>query len=73
MKLVKDTASVWETHLVEGYPFGIEKIDRGAWYPFQLWGTRRIYLETKGIGKEKAVAILKVRLEDYKKRIVTGI
>jgi hypothetical protein len=73
MKLIKDEASAWETHLVEGYPFGIEKIDRGAWYPFQLWGKQRIYLETKGMGKEKAVAILKVRLEDYKSRIVEGV
>ena len=73
MKLIKDETSAWETHLVEGYPFGIEKIDRGAWYPFQLWGKRRIYLETKGMGKEKAVAILKVRLEDYKSRIIEGV
>ena len=73
MRLIKDESSVWETHLVEGYPFGIEKIDRGAWYPFQLWGGRRIYLETKGMGKEKATAILKERLEDYKSRIVEGV
>jgi hypothetical protein len=73
MKLIKDETSAWETHFVEGYPFGIEKIDRGAWYPFQLWGKRRIYLETKGMGKEKAVAILKIRLEDYKSRIVEGV
>ena len=73
MKLIKDETSAWETHFVEGYPFGIEKIDRGAWYPFQLWGKRRIYLETKGMGKEKAVAVLKVRLEDYKSRIIEGV
>lgn len=73
MKLIKDEASVWETHLVEGYPFGIEKIDRGAWYPFQLWGKQRIYLDTKGTGKEKAMAVLRIRLEDYKSRIVVGI
>jgi hypothetical protein len=73
MKLIKDETSAWETHLVEGYPFGIEKIDRGAWYPFQLWGKRRIYLDTKGMSKEKATAILKERLEDYKSRIVEGV
>lgn len=73
MKLIRDEKSAWETHLVEGYPFGIEKIDRGAWYPFQLWGGRRIYLETKGMGKEKATAILKERLEDYKSRIVEEV
>lgn len=73
MKLIRDEKSAWETHLVEGYPFGIEKIDRGAWYPFQLWGGRRIYLETKGMVKEKATAILKEHLEDYKSRIVEGV
>ena len=73
MRLIKDESSVWETHFVEGYPFGIEKIDRGAWYPFQLWGGRRIYLETKGMGKEKAAAIVKERLEDYKSRIIEGV
>jgi UDP-galactopyranose mutase len=73
MKLIKDEASVWETHIVEGYPFGIEKIDRGAWYPFQFYGKRRIYLSYKGMGKEKAAAILKERLEDYKSKIIEGV
>jgi hypothetical protein len=73
MKLVKDTASVWETHLVQGYPFGIEKIDRGQWYPFQLWGRERIYLDTKGVGRDKAIALLASKIEDYKSRIVVGL
>jgi len=73
MKLIKDETSAWETHLVEGYPFGIEKIDRGQWYAFQLWDRRRIYLMTEGAGKEKATAILKERLEDYKARIIVGV
>lgn len=70
MKLIKDKASVWETYLVEGYPFGLEKIDRGAWFPFQLWGGKRIYLDTKGTGKDKAKALLVERVEDYKSRII---
>lgn len=73
MKLIKDKASVWETHLVEGYPFGIEKIDRGAWYAFQLWGNRRIYLMTEGKGKDKAVAVVEQAVEDYKARIIVGV
>ncbi len=73
MKLIKNEASAWETYFVEGYPFGIEKIDRGAWYPFQLWGGCRIYLVTKGMGKEKATAILRERVEDYKARIIVGV
>ena len=73
MKLIKDEASAWETHLVQGYPFGIEKIDRGAWYPFQLWGRERIYLDTQGMSKARAVALLEKRLEDYKSRIVEAV
>ncbi len=70
MKYVRDINSVWETHLVEGYPFGIERIDRGAWYAFQLGGKDRIYLMTKGEGKERAKAVLEERLSDYKARII---
>jgi len=73
MKLIKDTASAWETYMVEGYPFGIEKIDRGAWYAFKLFGKDRIYLDTKGMGKERAKALLSHELEGYKSRIITAI
>lgn len=73
MKLIKDEASAWETHLVQGYPFGIEKIDRGAWFPFQLWGGRRIYLDTKGMGKDKATALLAEKVADYKSRIIEAV
>lgn len=73
MRLIKDSNSAWETYLVEGYPFGIEKIDRGAWYAFKLWDNRRIYLMTKGEGKEKAKAVLESALENYKARIIVGV
>jgi hypothetical protein len=73
MKLIRDTASAWETHMVEGYPFGIEKIDRGAWYAFKLFGKDRIYLDTKGTSKAKAIELLTVSLENYKSRIITAI
>ena len=73
MKLIKDKTSAWDTYMVEGYPFGIEKIDRGAWYAFRLWGKDRIYLDTKGVGKDKAIALLAPALEDYKSRIIEGI
>jgi len=72
MRYIKDSNSVWETYMVEGYPFGIEKIDRGAWYAFHLWGRDRIYLMTEGEGKEKAKAILEKKLEDYKARIIVA-
>jgi len=72
MRYVKDPNSVWETYMVEGYPFGIEKIDRGAWYAFHLWGRNRIYLMTKGEGRERAKAILEESLNDYKARIIVA-
>jgi len=72
MKLIKDNASAWETYMVEGHPFGIEKIDRGAWYAFHLFGKNRIYLETNGMGKERAKALLAHALKDYKARIIVG-
>jgi hypothetical protein len=73
MKLIKDTTSAWDTYMVEGYPFGIERIDRGAWYAFHLWGRDRIYLDTVGVGKAKAIALLEEKLESYKSRIVVGL
>ena len=72
MRLVKDSASVWETYMVEGYPLGIEKIDRGAWYAFRLFGQNRIYFMTEGVGKERAKALLAQELEEYKSRIIVG-
>ena len=44
MKLIKDEASVWETHMIAGYPFGIEMIAPNDYVVFRLWGNRRIYL-----------------------------
>jgi len=72
VRLVKDSASVWETYMVEGYPLGIEKIDRGAWYAFRLFGQNRIYFMTEGVGKERAKALLAQELEEYKSRIIVG-
>ena len=72
MKLIKDNASAWETYMVEGYPLGIEKIDRGAWYAFRLFGRNRIYLMTEGVGKERAKALLAHELKEYKSRIIVG-
>jgi hypothetical protein len=73
MKLIKDSASAWDTYLVDGYPFGIEKIDRGAWFAFKMFGKNRIYLETNGMGRKRAEALLAVALEDYKSRIITAV
>lgn len=79
MKLIKDTASAWETYRVEEFPlWGIEKIDRGAWYIFRQWGGERIYLYQRdkafgrGIGKERAIALLREEIEKYRANIIVS-
>ena len=73
MKLIKNTASAWETYLVDGYPFGIEKIDKGAWYVFHLWGKNRIYSDTRGTSKARAIELLTQELETYKENIIMAV
>ena len=48
MELIKDEASVWDTHMVKGYPFGIERIAPRDYVVFRLWGKTRIYLRDSG-------------------------
>ena len=44
MKLTPDTRSRgWGAHLIEGTPIGIEKLDRGAWLVYRVWGNERAY------------------------------
>ena len=80
MKLVKDNQSAWETYRVEEFPnWGIEKIDRGAWYVFHQWGSQRVYMYAagaiygRGIGKEKAIRFLKKKIEDNRGRIIEAV
>ena len=74
MKLIKDSASVWETHLVEGYPFGIEKIAPRDYVVFRLWGRNRVYLRDTGfISKAQAVSYLEPMVEKYEASIITAI
>ena len=77
MKLIKDKASAWETYRVADFPlWGIEKIDRGAWYAFRQWGGERVYLRqregeyARGVSKAKATALLAEELESHKSRII---
>ena len=73
MKLIKDEASVWETHLVEGYPFGIEKIAPRDYVVFRLWGKTRVYIRDTGFtSKQQAHDYLVPMIEKYKNSIVTG-
>jgi len=74
MKLIKDTASVWETHLVEGYPFGIEKIAPRDYVIFRLWGGRRVYIRDEGfLSKAQALAYLTPMIEKYEASIVVAV
>lgn len=74
MKLIKDSASVWETHLVEGYPFGIEKIAPRDYVIFRLWGGRRVYLRDEGfVSKAQALAYLEPIIEKYESSIVVAV
>ena len=79
MKLIKDKASAWETYRVEEFPlWGIEKVDRGAWYIFHQWGGERIYLYQRdkafgrGIAKERAIALLREEIEKHKANIIVS-
>lgn len=74
MKLIKDKTSVWETHLVEGYPFGIEKIAPRDYVVFRLWANRRVYLREQGFtSKQQAGAYLAPIVAKYEASIVTAI
>lgn len=74
MRLIKDTASIWETHLVEGYPFGIEKISPRDYVIFRLWGARRVYIRDEGFtSKAQALAYLTPMVEKYENSIITAV
>ena len=77
MKLIKDEASVWETHLIEGYPFGIEKIDHRDYVVFRLWGNRRIYLRASEMPPfdsiKQAHDYLVPVIEKYEGSIIKGL
>lgn len=79
MKLIKDKASAWETYRVADFPlWGIERLDRGAWYIFRQWGGERIYLYQRdrafgrGISKAKAISLLAQEIEDHKSKIIVS-
>ena len=74
MKLVKDTASTWETHLVEGYPFGMEKIAPRDYVIFRLWGGRRVYLRDEGFtSKAQAMTYLEPVIAKYEASIIVAV
>jgi hypothetical protein len=74
MKLIKHHESVWETHLIEGYPFGIEKIDARDFVVFRMWGGRRVYLRDEGFtSKAQALAYLEPIIQKYQSSIITAV
>lgn len=79
MKLIRDKESAWETYRVAGFPlWGIEKIDRGAWYVFREFGGNRIYLKQwseaygRGVSKAAAIALLSAEIESHKSKIIVS-
>jgi hypothetical protein len=74
MKLIKDSESAWETYMIEGYPFGIEKIAPRDYVVFRLWGSRRVYLRDEGFtSKAQALAYLAPIVDHYERSIIRAI
>jgi hypothetical protein len=74
MKLIKHHESVWETHFIEGYPFGIEKIDARDYVAFRIWGGYRVYLRDEGFtSKAQALDYLTPIVEKYQSSIITAV
>ena len=74
MKLIKDSESAWETYMIEGYPFGIEKIATRDYVVFRLWGARRVYLRDEGFtSKAQALAYLSPIVDQYESSIIRAI
>jgi hypothetical protein len=74
MKLIQHYESVWETHLIEGYPFGIEKIAPRDYVVFRMWGGRRVYIRDEGFtSKAQALAYLEPIVQKYQSSIITAV
>lgn len=74
MKLIKHHESVWETHFIEGYPFGIEKIAPRDYVAFRMWGGRRVYLRDTGFtSKAQALDYLTPIVQKYQDSIITAV
>ena len=70
---------VWQ---VEGFPFGIEKIDNACFVPFRLWGKARLYVgkyTDKGRenllfrSRREAKAYVEEAVKKYEKSIIRAI
>ena len=73
LKTVK-IESAWETYLVEGYPFGVEKIAPRDWVVFRVFGNRRIYLRDTGFSsREQALTYLEHDVNTYRNSIIEAI
>jgi hypothetical protein len=74
-----DTISlcVWN---LEGTPFGVEKIDRGAYVPFRLWGiyNARIYVTKEGkpllfTSKDEAMRYTEEKAKQYLSTVIEEV
>ena len=74
MKLIKSQGETWETHYVEGYPFGIEKIAPRDYVVFRLWGKNRVYLRDTGFTSLKQASdYLAPVVAKYEASIITAL
>ena len=73
MKLIKDNASAWETYMVEGYPFGIEKIAPRDYVVFRLWGANRAYGAAGFTSIKQASDYLTPVVKKYEASIITAL
>ena len=65
------------THMIEGYPFGIERIAPCNYVVFRLWGNRRIYLRASEMlpfdSIKQAHNYLVPVIEKYEGSIIKGL
>lgn len=72
-----DTTSLYIWN-VEGAPFGVEKIDRGAYAPFRLWNKNRTYVTKAGkpllfSSKREAIEYVEKAAKEYLCKVVEAV
>lgn len=78
-KLDTENPYVWQ---VEGTPFGVDNVSRGAYAPFRLWNNRRVYVgeyTDKGRkdltfrSRREAMAYVEKAVKEYQSQIITAL
>lgn len=76
-KLDVNDPYVWQ---IENSPFGVEKIDNGAYAPFRLWNNARVYIGYTGENNKRETVLFSTRFgamefleKAYKEYLSTAI